>query len=47
LAKGISEEMANIVFNKAAGKVIKDAVKHACLVLLAGAEAADKALPDA
>jgi hypothetical protein len=28
----ISKEMANIVFNKAACKVIKDAVKHAHLV---------------
>jgi hypothetical protein len=32
LAEGISKEMANIVFNKAARKVIKDAIKHACLV---------------
>jgi hypothetical protein len=32
LVEGISMEMANIVFNKAARKVIKDAVKHACLV---------------
>jgi hypothetical protein len=29
LAEGVSEEMANIVFNKAARKVIKGAVKHA------------------
>jgi hypothetical protein len=32
LAEGISEDMANIVFNKAMCKVIKDAVKHAHLV---------------
>jgi hypothetical protein len=32
LAEGISKEMAHIVFNKAARKVIKDAVKHARLV---------------
>jgi hypothetical protein len=32
LAEDISIEMANIVFNKAAQKVIKDAVKHDCLV---------------
>jgi hypothetical protein len=32
LAEGISKEMANIVFNKVARKVIKDAIKHACLV---------------
>jgi hypothetical protein len=32
LAEGISKDMANIVFNKAARKVIKDAVKHARLV---------------
>jgi hypothetical protein len=39
LVKGVSIEMANIVFDKAARKVIKDAVKHALLVLLAGDEA--------
>jgi hypothetical protein len=32
LAEGISLEMANIVFNKAMRKVIKDTVKHAYLV---------------
>jgi hypothetical protein len=32
LAEGISEDVANIVFNKAVHKVIKDAVKHARLV---------------
>jgi hypothetical protein len=32
LAEGVSEDVANIVFNKAARKVIKDAVKRACLV---------------
>jgi hypothetical protein len=32
LAEGVSIEMANIVFNKAAWKVIKDTVKHTCLV---------------
>jgi hypothetical protein len=32
LAKGVSEDVANIVFNKAACKVIKDAIKHAHLV---------------
>ncbi len=32
LAEGVSLEAANIVFNKAARKVIKDAVKHARLV---------------
>jgi hypothetical protein len=74
LTEGVSLEMANIVFDKAARKVIKDTIKHACLVstalyysqvlrhllylmtifdfiiifvvLLAGAEAADKAQPD-
>jgi hypothetical protein len=74
LTEGVSLEMANIVFDKAARKVIKDTVKHACLVstalyysqvlrhllylmticdfiiifivLLTGAEAADKAQPD-
>jgi hypothetical protein len=39
LAEGISIEMANIVFDKAAQKVIEDAVKHSHLVLLASAEA--------
>jgi hypothetical protein len=37
--EGISIEMASIVFNKAACKVIKDAIKHIRLVLLVGAEA--------
>jgi hypothetical protein len=32
LADDISEEMANIVFNKVACKVIKDTAKHASLV---------------
>jgi hypothetical protein len=32
LAEDVKEEMANIIFNKAARKVIKDAVKHAHLV---------------
>jgi hypothetical protein len=32
LAEGVSLEMANIFFNKAVQKVIKDAVKHACLI---------------
>jgi hypothetical protein len=32
LAEGISEDVASIVFNEAARKVIKDAVKHALLV---------------
>jgi hypothetical protein len=32
LAEGISEDVANIVFNKVARKVIKDAIKHARLV---------------
>jgi hypothetical protein len=32
LAEGISEDVANIVFNKDARKVIKDAIKHAHLV---------------
>jgi hypothetical protein len=32
LAEGVSKDVANIVFNKAARKVIKDAVKHARLV---------------
>jgi hypothetical protein len=32
LAEGVRIEMANIVFDKATRKVIKDAVKHACLV---------------
>jgi hypothetical protein len=30
--EGVNEEMPNIVFNKAAHKVIKDAIKHACIV---------------
>jgi hypothetical protein len=47
LAEGVSEEMANIVFNKAARKVIEDTVKHTHLVLLTGAKAADKAQPGA
>jgi hypothetical protein len=34
LVEGVSVKMANIVFDKATQKVIKDAVKHACLVLL-------------
>jgi hypothetical protein len=37
--EGISEEMTNIVFDKVAHKVIENAVKHARLVLLVGAEA--------
>jgi hypothetical protein len=32
LAEGVSEDVAIIVFNKAARKVIKDAVKHTHLV---------------
>jgi hypothetical protein len=32
LAEGVSLEKANIVFDKAAQKVIKDAVKHARLM---------------
>jgi hypothetical protein len=32
LAEGVSLETANIVFDKATEKVIKDAVKHARLV---------------
>jgi hypothetical protein len=32
LEEGISKEMANIVFNKIARKVIKDAVKHTHLL---------------
>ncbi len=32
LAEGVSIEMANIVFDKTAWKVIKDAIKHARLV---------------
>jgi hypothetical protein len=32
LVKGVSLESANIVFNKVARKVIKDAIKHALLV---------------
>jgi hypothetical protein len=32
LVEGVSKEMANIVFSKAAQKVIKNAVKHACLI---------------
>jgi hypothetical protein len=32
LAKGVSEGMANIIFNKAVRKMIKDAIKHARLV---------------
>jgi hypothetical protein len=32
LAEGVSKDVANIVFNNAARKVIKDAVKHARLV---------------
>jgi hypothetical protein len=39
LVEGVSLEMASIVFDKAAQKVIKDIIKHAHLVLLAGAEA--------
>jgi hypothetical protein len=39
LVEGVSEETANIVFNKIACKVIKDPIKHTCLVLLTGAEA--------
>jgi hypothetical protein len=32
LAEGVSEDVANIVFNNSARKVIKDAIKHAHLV---------------
>jgi hypothetical protein len=32
LAEGVSFDAANIVFDKVAQKVIKDVVKHACLV---------------
>jgi hypothetical protein len=32
LAEGVSEEMANIVLDKVARKVIKDTIKHACFV---------------
>jgi hypothetical protein len=32
LAEGVSMEMSNIVFDKAARKVIKDIVKHVSLV---------------
>jgi hypothetical protein len=32
LAEGVSEDVANIVFNKAACKVIKDTIKQAHLV---------------
>jgi hypothetical protein len=32
LAEDVSIKMANIVFDKAARKVIKDVTKHACLV---------------
>jgi hypothetical protein len=32
LAEGVSEDVANIVINKAACKVIKDAIKHTRLV---------------
>jgi hypothetical protein len=32
LAEGVSEDVVNIVFNKAARKVIKDAIKHTRLV---------------
>jgi hypothetical protein len=32
LVEGFSVEMVNIVFDKAAWKLIKDAVNHACLV---------------
>jgi hypothetical protein len=32
LAEAVSIEMANIIFDKAAQKVIKDAIKHARLV---------------
>jgi hypothetical protein len=35
LAKGVSIEMANIVYDKVAQKVIKDAIKHAHLVSIA------------
>ena len=35
LVEGISLESANIVFDKAAQKVIKDAIKHARLVFTA------------
>jgi hypothetical protein len=35
LVEGISEEMANIAFNKAARKVLKVTVKHARLVSIA------------
>jgi hypothetical protein len=39
LAKGVSKEMANIVFNKVVHKVIKDAIKYDRFVLIVGAEA--------
>jgi hypothetical protein len=32
LAESISMDMANIVFDKVMQKVIKDAIKHACLI---------------
>jgi hypothetical protein len=32
LVEGVGLEMTNIVFDKAAQKVIKDAIKHVCLV---------------
>jgi hypothetical protein len=32
LAESISMDMPNIVFDKVAQKVIKDAIKHACLI---------------
>jgi hypothetical protein len=32
LAEGVGIEMTNIIFNKAARKVIKDAIKHARLI---------------
>jgi hypothetical protein len=32
MVEGVSMEMAKIVFDKATRKVIKDAIKHACLV---------------
>jgi hypothetical protein len=35
LAESVSLESANIVFDKAAQKVIKDAIKHVCLVFTA------------
>jgi hypothetical protein len=35
LADGVSEDKANLIFNNATRKVIKDAVKHACRISVA------------